>query len=165
MSILGASVDYDVPFGVSSRLTITPRIRRLSLNQDAINENGSNPIWSVNTGNSNAQAVISTVATSFSHDFIFGNGRSVTTTLNAELKHQSGDTTIGTTATLGSNSPVYTLSSVPQDPNAATLGASVSSVLYSFYGGVNVVSELEYSTTRSSNATDNVCLAELTVEF
>lgn len=165
VAIQGASIGFDIPFGINTQLSIVPRVRHLRLDQDAINESGANPTWALHTGSPIAEALVSTVATTLSHDFIFGNGMSVTTSLNTEYKHQSGDATLETTASLGSNSPVSSLSSVPQDRDAVKVGASVTTVLYSFYGGINVVAELEYAATTSNNATDHVYHAGINVEF
>ena len=137
----------------------------MRLDQDAINETGSNSFWAVNTGSPSIEATISTVNTSVSHDFIFGNGRSVTATVEAEWRHLSGNAALATVASLGNSSSNYTLTSLSQDRDAAKIGGSISSVVYSFYGGINIFSELDYYTTRSNNATDNVCLAQMTVEF
>ena len=165
VSIFGSSLEFDAPFGINYQLSITPRIRHLRLDQDAINESGSNSFWAVNTGSPSIEATISTVNTSVSHDFIFGNGRSVTTTVEAEWRHLSGNARLATVASLGNSSSNYTLTSLSQDRDAAKIGGSISSVVYSFYGGINIFSELDYYTTRSNNATDNVCLAQMTLEF
>lgn len=165
VALAGARLDFDVPLAAGSYLSVSPKIRYLSLDQDAIHENGANPTWALHTGSPSANSTITALETSLSHDFIFANGMSVTAWLDAEWRHQSGDASLAVAANLGNSDLSSTLSSTPQDRDAGKLGASLTSVLYSFYGGVNLVADLGYTATRTNNTIDHVYHAGINVEF
>jgi len=165
VAFAGARLDFDLPLDLNTYLTLTPKLRYLRLSQDAVNETGDNPTWALHTGSASADSLISSLGASISHEFIFANGMGVSAWINAEWLHQAGDASLETVAQLGDHSQFFPLSSTVQDRDAAKLEASVASVLYSFYGGINIIAELEYSATRTNNSVDHVYHFGITTEF
>jgi hypothetical protein len=164
VSVLGGNLGFDIPLGTYTLLNITPALRHLRLNQDAINESGTNPTWGVHADDTNADSLVSTLSSSLTHEILFNNGMSIIPTVYAEWKHKSGDTAIDTIAELGTVGPSYPLSSVAQDRDAAKLGMSLTGILYS-YEGVNLVVELEYYATLSDNETIHFYHFGMNVDF